>query len=755
METIFLGVVIFLFLLAIFDLMVGVSNDAVNFMNSAVGAKVASFKTIIIVASIGVFLGAATSNGMMDIARHGIFQPQYFTFYELMCIFMAVMVADVIILDVFNSLGMPTSTTISLVFELIGATFILSTIKILGGAVGLVDGVQKVLDYGHLINTEKALSVILAIFLSVAIAFIAGTLVQFLARLLFSFNYKKNLSWTIALFGGIAFASLTYFAVIKGLKDSSIMTKDLKETINANSGMIISILFFGFALLTQLLHWLKVNVFKIIVLAGTFSLALAFAGNDLVNFIGVPLAGLSSYTDFVTNGNGASVHDFMMGSLNGPAGTPLIFLLAAGGIMVFALATSKKAHNVIKTSVDLSRQGAGDEMFGSSAMARLIVRNTIPVGEAITKFVPEKVRNWVDTRFQKDEAIMADGAAFDLIRASVNLVLAGLLIVMGTSLKLPLSTTYITFIVAMGTSLADRAWGRESAVYRITGVLSVIGGWFITAFCAFTVGAIVALLIYYGGVIVMYGLIFVVVIVLIKSNKAFKKKQAENKRDEIFERMVATKDKNEVFTALREHVVKSQLDLLNTSRQEYDEIIDGVVGNNLPLLRKAKKHIKKHKERLRIIRQRELVGMRIIDDATAIEYNTWFHLAINGAQQMKYSLVRLIEPCFEHVDNNFSPMPESYCEELHPIRSQVVSYIRRGQDILSEGRYDDVETLLVEADAYNEKLSAIRKKQLDRIQNKNNELKVLLIYLNIVQESQELLSGLRHMLRATKKFTTQ
>lgn len=745
MEPVFLGILIFIGALAIFDLMVGVSNDAVNFMNSAVGAKAAKFSTIIMIAAVGVFIGAATSNGMMDIARHGIFQPQYFTFYDVMCIFLTIMVADVVILDVFNSLGLPTSTTISMVFELIGASFTLATIKL------LTADPEHLLNYGELINTEKALSVILAIFLSVAVAFIAGSVVQYISRLIFSFNYKRNLKYTIGIYGGIAFTAIAYFALIKGLKTST-LAADIHHLLEDYSFLITTGLLVGFTLLSQLLHALKVNVLKLIVFAGTFALALAFAGNDLVNFIGVPLAALDSYLDFTTNSAGVAPEAFVMYSLQNSASTHWAFLIGAGAIMVYALVTSKKAHNVIKTSTDLARQGGGDEMFGSSSMARMIVRRSIPIGENVMNRVPIRVRRWIDSRFQKDEVILEEGAAFDLVRASVNLVLAGLLIIMGTSLKLPLSTTYITFIVAMGTSLADRAWARESAVFRITGVLSVIGGWFITAFSAFTIASIVALILYYGGVWAMYAMIAIAVVVLWRSNKAFKKHEAAKTRDEIFERIITLQDKGQVFAALREHVVDSQVKLLGACRQEYDEIVDGVIGNDIQLLRKAKKHTRKHKELMRIVRQRELVGMRIIDDATAIEYNTWFHLSINGAQQMMYSLVRVIDPCFEHVDNNFPPLPDNYIEEFLPVRAQVVSFIRRAQNILEEGRYTDVEDLLAEADAYNEVLSALRRKQHDRLQNPNNDLKVLLVYLNIVQESQELLNGMRHAIRAVKKF---
>ena len=479
METLYLGIVIFLFMLAVFDLLVGVSNDAVNFMNSAVGAKVAKFRTIVIIAALGVFVGAVSSNGMMDIARHGIFHPVNFSFYDLMCIFLAVMVTDVVLLDIFNTLGLPTSTTVSMVFELLGGTFVLAILKIIGDETGM-------LSLGDMMNTEKALSVIMAIFLSVAIAFVAGTVVQYISRIIFTFNYKKHLSWTIGIFGGIAVTALGYFIVIQGLASASFMTKESMQWVLDNTPMLVGACLVVSTVLMQILHWCRVNVFKIIVLLGTFSLALAFAGNDLVNFIGVPLAGFSSYTDYVANGAGVDPHNFMMDSLMASAKTPVVFLIAAGLVMVYALATSKKAQNVIKTSVDLARQEEGDEMFGSSGLARLIVRRATNFNDFMVRNIPAGMRNWINSRFNKDDVILENGAAFDMVRASVNLVLSGLLIIIGTTMKLPLSTTYVTFIVAMGTSLADRAWSRESAVYRITGVLSVIGGWFITAFTAFT-----------------------------------------------------------------------------------------------------------------------------------------------------------------------------------------------------------------------------------------------------------------------------
>lgn len=615
METIYLGIVIFLFMLAVFDLLVGVSNDAVNFMNSAVGAKVANFKTIVIVAAIGVFAGAVLSNGMMDIARHGIFQPVNFSFYEIMCILLAVMVTDVVLLDVFNTLGLPTSTTVSMVFELLGGTFILAILKIVGDETGL-------LTLGDMMNTEKALSVIMGIFLSVAIAFIAGTFVQYISRLIFSFNYKKNLSWTIGIFGGIAVTSLSYFMLIKGLKSAPFMTPESLAWISENTTLLVVGCFITFTLLMQILHWCRVNVFKIIVLLGTFSLALAFAGNDLVNFIGVPLAGFSAYTDYVANSNGVGIHDFMMTSLMSSAKTPAIFLFASGLIMVYALATSKKAKNVIKTSVDLARQEEGDEMFGSSALARTIVRRANNINDFLKRVIPVGMRRWIDSRFNKDEVILENGAAFDLVRAAVNLVLSGLLIIIGTTMKLPLSTTYVTFIVAMGTSLADRAWSRESAVYRITGMLSVIGGWFITAFVAFTICALVTFIMFYTSFVGMFIFIVVAVVLLVRSNIKYSKKEKAEQQDDIFKRMMASKDKNEILALLRQHVKETLTSYITFSEDTYVKVTDGFIHEDLKSLRKAMNATDDQKKMLKKRRRKELLGLRRIPITIAIEKHT-------------------------------------------------------------------------------------------------------------------------------------
>lgn len=746
METLYLGIVIFLFMLAIFDLLVGVSNDAVNFMNSAVGAKVARYRTIIIVAAVGVFVGAIMSNGIMDIARHGIFQPANFSFYEIMCILLAVMVTDVVLLDVFNTLGLPTSTTVSMVFELLGGTFILAILKIIGDETGL-------LSLGDMMNTEKALSVIMGIFLSVAIAFIAGTIVQYISRLIFSFNYKKHLSWTIGVFGGISVTALAYFVLIKGLKSAPFMSAESLAWIDENTTMLVVACFVFFTVLMQILHWCKVNVFRIIVLLGTFSLALAFAGNDLVNFIGVPLAGFSAYTDYAANSNGVGIHDFMMNSLMSSAKTPAIFLLASGIIMVYALATSKKAKNVIKTSVDLARQEEGDEMFGSSALARTIVRRATAINEFLVKVIPAGMRRWIDSRFNKDEVILANGAAFDMVRASVNLVLSGLLIIIGTTMKLPLSTTYVTFIVAMGSSLADRAWGRESAVYRITGMLSVIGGWFITAFVAFTICALVTAIMFYTSFVGMFIFICVAVFLLIRSNIKYSKKEKAEQQDDIFKRMMASKDKSEVLSLLRQHVKGTLTDYIAYTEQAYMQVTDGFINEDLKQLKKVMNSTDEQKKMLKKRRRKEILGLRRIPIPIAIEKNTWFHLGSNSCEQMLYCLKRICEPCKEHVDNNFNPISKDCIAEFLPIREELCQLMERTRTAIENNDYREADDILVKGDALKNKISALRKQQMNRMQETDNaSLKASMVYLNILQETQELVSIWRHLLRASRFF---
>ncbi len=743
MEILFLCVVIFLFLLAIFDLSVGVSNDAVNFLNSAIGSKAASFKRVLIVASVGVFIGAAMSNGMMDIARHGIFRPEYFSFYDLICIFMAVMVTDIILLDIFNTLGMPTSTTVSMVFELLGATFVVAIIKMAGGAdLGLSD----------LLNTEKALSVILGIFLSVAIAFFFGTVVQFISRTIFSFNYRSKLTWKIGIFGGICATAIVYFLLIKGIKDLSFMTPELKGWINSHTSLIIGGCFLIFTLLMQLLHFLKVNVLKVIVLMGTFSLAMAFAGNDLVNFIGVPLSGLASFQDYAANGGG-DAHGFLMNSLNGPANTPVYFLIGAGVIMVVALATSKKAKNVTKTEIGLGSQQGGDEMFGSSRIARRLVRWTLSVLAWVRRVTPPRMRRWFNRRFNVDETIMDQGAAFDLIRGSVNLVLAGALIALGTSLKLPLSTTFVTFMVAMGTSLADRSWGRESAVFRITGVISVIGGWFITAGAAFIGAGVIVALMHFGGHWVIFALAVLTIYLLIRSNRRFKNKQETESSDALFQTIITTEDKTRTWPMLMLYIKEQQQDFLAFAENSYRDITAAFIAENSGALNKAESALAQRKNVLKNARRKETLCLRHVQHETAIEKSPWFYLSNNLCMSLLYNLRRINEVCKEHVENNFRPLPPRYTEEYELLRTRISILFNDTLEVMQNNDMQPIALLRRHCDEIKDSISAAYHRIQDHLREGDTaSMTVLYVYVNILQETQEMVSSIRKYLRAFAKL---
>lgn len=746
METVYFGFVVFLFVLAIFDLMVGVSNDAVNFLQSAIGAKVAKFKTILIIAAIGIFTGAAMSNGMMEVARNGVFHPSFFSFQDVMFIFLAVMASDIVLLDIFNTLGMPTSTTVSMVFELLGGTFALALMKVAG---------DPSLHVADLMNTSKALTMIMAIFVSVAIAFVVGAFVQYISRTLFTFVYKNNsLKWKIGIFGGLAFTAIIYFMLIKGLGNVSFISDAAHEWINTHSWTICGICFVVTAVLSQVLFALKVNVFKILVLTGTFALAMAFAGNDLVNFIGVPLAGYSSFQDYSANAGGDAA-GYMMDSLNGPAHTPVLFLIAAGLIMVISLATSKKAFNVVKTSVDLARQDAGDEMFGSSKMARVLVRFSTNTASALSELVPNGVKRWFAKRFDNENVVLPQGAAFDEIRATVNLVVSSLLIALGTSLTLPLSTTYVTFMVAMGSSLADKAWGRESAVFRITGVISVIGGWFITAGAAFILCFLVALAMSLGGLTMASILIALSIVLLVRSNIKYKKKQAEEKGDVIFNQMITSEDNAETLRLLTQHIRQGQSRFLDFVNVNYLNVTEGFISEDLSRLQKAESAMRKERQELKQRRRKEMLGLRRIDPGVAIEKSTWFHLGVNSCEDMLYSLRRICDPCEEHIDNSFVPLEKDRIKEFLPLRDTLLYLLKRAVVVISTENYTDSDKIREQCEEFKSCLSSTRQGQIERMQTSKENITVSYVYLNLLQETHEIASSLQHLLRASKHFAKE
>ena len=757
MNTLFLGIVIFLIVLAVFDLVVGVSNDAVNFLNSAIGAKVARYRTVVTVAAVGVFAGAALSNGMMDVARHGIMTPQYFSFYDVMCVFLAVMITDVVLLDVFNTLGMPTSTTVSMVFELLGGAFAIALLQILHGATA-ADG--TLLSLGDLLNTEKAISVILGIFLSVAIAFVLGMLVQWVARVVFTFTYRVNgrttdqsgkmgslvaSSLKIGIFGGLSVTAIVWFLLINGLKSSSLMTPELKEMVSQNTLLIIGGGAAVFSVLLTLLSAMKLPVLKFVVLLGTFALAMAFAGNDLVNFVGVPLTGLEAYQDYMANGNGES-QDYMMYSLMDSAHTPALYLIAAGVVMVLALVFSKKAQNVVKTSVDLSRQDEGDEMFGSSGVARTLVRTSRNMANGMASVVPNGVARWIDSRFNADAAVLKRGAAFDEIRAAVNLVLAGALVALGTSLKLPLSTTYVTFMVAMGASLADRAWSRESAVFRITGVLSVIGGWFITAGVAFILCFLVCIALFFGSFVAMAVAIALAIFLLIRSHLRYEKSNKTSEADELFDRIVRSSDKAECWILLRQHVALTITHQLQLVAETYKSMTDAFFYEDYRTLKRTAAVTENQRKDIKRQRRKQIMAQRRIDPMLSIEKGTWYFLTINSLAQMVYCLKRMGEPCLEHVGNNFSPVPSKYIQEFIQMRNEILQLFNRACHA------ETMALIRGDAEKLQSQLSDYRRTIIHDIQAKQLNIESMTVFLNLVQESQQLLSALRHTVRGANKF---
>lgn len=749
MDWMYLGMVVFLFILAAFDLWVGVSNDAVNFLNSAIGSRAAKFRSLVLIAGIGVFCGCVLSNGMMDIARHGIFTPQYFSFKDVMYIYLAVMVTDIVLLDIFNSFGMPTSTTVSMVFELLGAAFAFTMLKVAGG--------DSALSMANYLNTSKALEVIMGIFLSVPIAFVFGSLIQYITRIVFTFSINKNIRYKIGIFGGLAITAILYFMLFKGLKDLSFMNADVKAYINTHILTILGIIFVVATIVMQLLYALKVNVFRVIVLIGTLALSTAFAGNDLVNFIGVPLAGYSSYCDFTAHGAALTPDTFMMSSLAESAKTPIYFLAAAGAIMVFALATSKKARKVTETEVGLSRKNEGDEMFGSSKVARSLVRWGNSIGNAVSNVTPTPVARFIESRFQVPTEAVDNQAAYDMCRASVNLVVSSLLIALGTSLKLPLSTTFVTFMVAMGSSLADRAWGRESAVFRITGVLTVIGGWFITAGVAFSACFFVAMAMNFGGVVAVVIIVAAGIYSIIHSQQRFAKKQKElQEGDVLFQQMLSEPDRTAIIPMLSRHMSMSIAETLDKYAHILTESTDGLFNESLRPMRHALRELTHEKRELKSLRRRETICLRRAQPpVAAVRLSTNFHLIHNSLRQMLYGIIRMAEPAREHVDNNFSPVDTQVAERFCRVRNEVIALMGNIADNLRNQHADENDRLLSQCKTLETQVAEFNQYVGVAIQGEQNNLNAFTLVLHLGQELQQLVVEISLLLATDKNFRQQ
>lgn len=740
METLLPVIVGIVILLAIMGLCAGVSNDASNFMSAAVGTGSASYRVVTIIASAGIIFGSLMSNGMMEIARKGVFAPEYFYANELIYIFISVIISNLLLLDIFNRLGLPTSTSVSLVFELIGASFAISLFKIRSGncSVGM----------SELINTDKAMTMILGIFVSVAVAFVFSIVIQWITRIIFTFNYKRNLKYKIGIFGGIATTALIYFMLIKGMGGAPFMKESFKLWINEHTMQILGLCFVFFSILMQILYFLKFNVLKIIVLIGTFALAMAFAGNDLVNFIGVPLACLDTYLD--VKASGAPLDQHLMGSLNQPANASMVYIIIAGIIMVITLLTSKKAKIVLQTSIDLSKQNTGDESFGTSYAARAVVRFFNNLANSVVSIVPQKVKAWINSRFNQKEIIIEDNAAFDLIRGLVSIVLASMLIAVGTSLKMPLSTTYVVFMVSMGASFADRAWSRESAVFRVTGVFSVIGGWLITAVVAFFLAFVFALFLNFTGIIgTIISIALALYIILIDSRKAA---QEDDDTDKAFDEAMRTNDKAVIMNCILDHNRESLMSLINDSKTMYNQITQAFVDEDIKVLRNMTSQCKIEKNSMKMLKRKEIQMMRRLDESEIFRKNTWFHLNYNCIEQILYSLRRICEPCKEYVDNSFSPLGKEYVEELNKVKEMTNWAIDAANIVIYSSDYKEHEIVMDRIKRREDELMNISIEQMNRIQKKHENIDLSVLYLNIIQESVEIVTEMRHILRNSAKM---
>ncbi len=742
MESVFIIIVGILFLLAVLDLIVGVSNDAVNFLVSAIGSNAAPFRVVMIVASMGVLVGAVFSGGMMEVARKGIFHPDLFSFNEIIIIFLTVMLTDVILLDVFNSLGMPTSTTVSLVFELLGSAVAMSIVVL------NKDG-RSLSEVGSFINSEKALVIIGGILFSVVVAFSIGAIVQYLSRLLFSFEIKRAFNRYGAIWGGLAVTAITYFTLIQGIKDSIFSDIPFSDTltfsdwINSNISSVIGLSFIAWVGIMALLQYVfKINTLKLIVLFGTFSLAMSFAGNDLVNFIGVPLAGFESYKAWASSGLPAD--SFMMEGLTEAVKTPTLFLILAGIIMVITLWFSKKAKTVTETSLNLSRQSSGAERFESTALSRNIVRTTIQISKIVEDLIPPRIRAGIEKKFSLPEEMEGEiKPTFDLIRAAVNLMVSGVLISIGTAYKLPLSTTYVTFMVAMGTSLTDRAWGRESAVYRVSGVIAVVAGWFITAIVAFTAAFLLASLISLGGIIAISLIVMLAGVSMIRSQIISKKKKTETV-------VVITEEQQEDVSPY-ENCKNNVIEILGDIPLLYKKTIRGLIKEDRKKLKSLKKQNVELNSKTKEYKDNVFITVQKFAEKD-IHSGPYFVQVLDYLREIAHALYHVVKPTFEHIDNNHTSLKSEQIEELNILADGLSSVFTEAIDIIKTESFDRLAQLSILQKTTMENLDTYREHHINRIKKNEITTRNSVLYLDILAETKNILLYITSLTKAQRDF---
>lgn len=739
MDNIYILMIAALAILAIADLVVGVSNDAVNFLNSAIGSKAVSFKTIMIVASLGVAFGALSSSGMMEVARKGIFMPSEFYFNEIMIIFMAVMITDILLLDFFNTLGMPTSTTVSIVFELLGAAVIMSLIKI------STSDSQTIADLGQYINTAKATEIILGILLSVVVAFSIGAFVQYNTRLLLTFNFEQKAKWVSALFGGIAATAITYFILIKGLKGASFVSGDFKSFISENTMIIVTLSFiFWTALCSLITAVFKMSVYKFIIIIGTFAIAMAFAGNDLVNFIGVPIAAWQSYEAWVASGVPAT--EFSMEVMSKKVPTPSLLLFLAGLVMVLTLWFSKKAKRVLKTSLDLSNQDSVKERFESNFLSRGIVRFSTVISKYHGTILPKKIQDKIEKQFEKQKVLKLvdkhqELPAFDMVRASVNLMVASILISIATSLKLPLSTTYVTFMVAMGTSLADRAWGRESAVYRIAGVLNVIGGWFFTAFSAFVASGIIAYLIYLGGNLMIAILLLITVLLLVRNYLSYKKKSNNaHLKDGL------KKTESKTVQGIIEESADNISNVVSRTNKIYSHMLNGLATEDLSKLKKSRKGVEKLNMEVDELRDDIFYFIKNLDE-TSVRGSNFYIIILGYLQDVAQSLDFLAKTSYKHINNNHKALKFSQIKDLQDINNSFESLLNEIEMIFNNREFEKLGDIINGKQKAQDDLAVKISSQITRTRSEEDvSPKNTALHFSLLLETKDLVSAIMNLI---------
>jgi len=742
MENIYLFMLIALAVLALADLIVGVSNDAVNFLNSAIGSKALSFRVIMIVASIGVAAGAIFSSGLMEVARKGIFNPEMFVFSEIMVIFIAVMITDILLLDFFNTLGLPTSTTVSIVFELLGAAVAMALLKIYTG-----DANEQLIAF---INVTKATQIVLGIFLSIVFAFSIGAIVQYISRLFLSFQFQEKPKWMSALFGGMALTAITYFIIIKGIKG----TPYAGETLPLLGGMtlgefaeteLIKVSSIGIVFWTLIsLIWVRFwDIYKMIIAVGTFSLALAFAGNDLVNFIGVPIAAWQSYQSWLASGIAPEL--FSMGGLAAKVATPTIFLFVAGLVMVLTLWTSTKAKKVVKTTIDLSRQDKTEERFESNALSRGLVNAFVRTTGVINRMIPAPIQNLITKQFTQptlEEAVIKKGdlPAFDNVRASINLTVAAVLISIATSYKLPLSTTYVTFMVAMGTSLADRAWGSDSAVYRVAGVINVVGGWFLTAFIAFTACALLVTFIYFAKLVAIIILLILSAIILYRN---YIRSQKENK---------TLKEEDELYMteagSVQGLIAESAYNvsrMVSRANEIYKNTIHGLATENVDTLKKNKRSVKKLENEISTLRDQLYYFIKELDE-DSVKASKFFIGLIDCLEDMCQSLELLNKKCQKHISNKHKKIKYTQVKALKTIENEL-------EDLFSEIRFtfdlndfDQIKDILPKKENLFNSINNCIQDQVSRTRTEESSPKNTTLFFGILSETKDLIGSTMNLI---------